>query len=137
MESTAEALPQGLLAVSPHPLAQCVLLHRAETIRLPLPRNQPVATTAAALPVSRLGKLVTRLAEPCVGQEWVRNNENATVAQRRTGDRQLHQVLRTRWHVARIRQSLHVSGDLVCGDCAQLTRVRYLCPHPAPHGHPR
>src|SRR5271157_1933836 len=137
MESTAEALPQGLLAVSPHPLAQCVLLHRATTIRLPLPRNQPVATTAAVLPVSRLGKPDTRLAEPCVGQGWVQNNENTTGAQRRTGDRQLYPVLRTRWHAARIRQSRHVSGDLVCGDCAQLARVRYLCPHPAPHGHVR
>ena len=48
--------------------------------RLPLPRNQPVATTAAALPVSRLGKPDTRLAEPCVGQGWVQNNENTTVA---------------------------------------------------------
>ena len=48
--------------------------------RLPLPRNQPVATTAAALPVSRLGKPDTRLAEPCVGQGWVQNDENTTVA---------------------------------------------------------
>src|ERR1035441_3417663 len=96
MESTQRCLlPVGL-----HPLAQRLPCHRTAMIRLPPPRNQPVATTAAALPVSRLGKPDTRLAEPCVGQGWVQNNENTSVAQRCTGDRQLYQVLRTRWHAA-------------------------------------
>src|SRR5271165_5234230 len=131
MASIAEALPQGLLAVSPHPLSQRLPCHRTAMTRLPLARNQPVATTAAVLPVSRLGKPATRLAEPCVGQGWVQNNENTTVAQRCTGDRQFYPVLRTRWHVARIRQSRHAPSDLVCGDCAQLARLRHLRPHPA------
>src|SRR5208337_4442513 len=105
MESLVKPSPQDRLVARPPPPAQCVLLHRAAMIRLPLPRNQPVATAAAVLAVSRLGKPDTRLAEPCVGQGWVQNNENATIAPRCTGDRQLYPVLRTRWHVARIRQS--------------------------------
>src|SRR5271165_3653868 len=109
MESTQLCLlPVGL-----HPLAQRLPCHRTAMIRLPLPRNQPVATAAAVLPVSRLGKPDARLAERCVGQGWVQNNENTPVAQRRTGDRQLYPVLRTRWHVARIRQSRHVPRDFV------------------------
>src|SRR5208283_3637304 len=120
-----EPTQRCLLPVGRHPLAQRLPCHRTAMTRLPLARNQPVASTAAVLPVSRLGKPVTRLAEPCVGQGWVQNNENTTVAQRCAGDRQLYPVLRTRWHAARVCQSLHVSGDLVCGDCAQLARVRY------------
>src|SRR5271157_1823418 len=81
MESIVEPLPQGLLvARGPHPLVQLLPLNRAATNRLPWPCDQPVATTAAALLVSRLGKPGTRLAEPCVGLGWVQNNENATVA---------------------------------------------------------
>src|SRR5208337_2981102 len=137
MESTAQPLQRCLLAVNPPPVLQLLPLNRLATIRLPLPRNQAVATTAAALPVLRLGRPDTRLAEPCAGQGWVPNDENTTVAERNTRGRQLHEVLRTRRHAARIRQSRYVPGDLVCGDCVQLARVRHLCPHPAPHGHPR
>src|ERR1019366_8044346 len=137
MESMAQPLQRCLPAVNPTQLVQLLPLKRAATIRLPLLGNQPMAITAEALPASRLGKPDTRLAEPCVGRGWVQNNENTTVAQRRTGDRELYPVLRTRRYAARIRQSRHVSGDLVCSDCAQLTRVRHLCPHPASHGHPR
>src|SRR5271157_4397704 len=128
MESMAQPLQRCLLAVKTLPLVQRLPLNRAATIRLPLPRNQAVATAAAALPVLRLGKPETRLAELCVGQGWVRSDENTTVAERSTRGRQLHQVLRTRRYAARIRQSRHVSGDLVCGDCAQLARVRHLRP---------
>ena len=143
MGSMAQPLRRCPLAVRPLLLEQFILLHRAIVKILPsrdrllLPGNQPVATTAAALPVSRLGKPDTWLAEPCAGQGWVQNHEKTTVEERSTGDRQLHQVLRTRRHVARIRQSRHVSGDLVCCDRAQFARVRDLCPHPATHGHPR
>src|SRR5271166_781371 len=95
MESMAQRLQRCLLAGNPPPLVQLLPLNRAATIRLPLPRNLAVVTTAAALPVLRLGRPGTRLAEPCAGQGWVQNNENARVAQRITGDRWLHQVLRT------------------------------------------
>src|ERR1039458_3896604 len=106
MESTQRCLlPVGL-----HPLAQRLPCHRTAMTLLPLPRNQPVATTAAALPVSRLGKPVTRLAEPCVGQGWVQNNENATIAQRCTGNRQLYPVLRTEEHTSELQSLRH----LVC-----------------------
>src|SRR5208283_4010588 len=115
MESMAQPLQRCLLAVKTLPLVQRLPLNRAATIRLPLPRNQAVATTAAALPVLRLGKPDTRLAEPCAGQGWVQNDEKTTVAKRSAGDYQLYPVLRTRRHAARIRQSRHVSGDLVCG----------------------
>src|SRR5271157_5557297 len=128
MESMAQPLQRCLLVVRPPPPVQLLLHHKAATNRLPLPPNQSVATTATALPVLRLGKPVTRLAELCVGQGWVPSDENTTVAERSTRGRQLHQVLRTRRYAARIRQSRHVSGDLVCGDCAQLARVRHLRP---------
>ena len=62
MGSMAQPLRRCPLAVRPLPLEQFILLHRAIVKillgrdRLLLPGNQPVATTAAALPVSRLGK---------------------------------------------------------------------------------
>src|SRR5271157_939079 len=85
MESMAQPLQRCLLAVNPPPLVQLLPLNRAATIHLPLPHNQAVATTAAALPVLRLGRPDTRLAEPCAGQGWVPNDENTTVAKRSTG----------------------------------------------------
>jgi len=65
MGSMAQPLRRCPLAVRPLLLEQFILLHRAIVKILPsrdrllLPGNQPVATTAAALPVSRLGKLDT------------------------------------------------------------------------------
>src|SRR5271157_1707920 len=137
MESMAQPWQRCLLVVRPPPPVQLLLLNRVATNRLPLPPNQAVATTAAALPVLLLGRPDMRLAEPCAGRGWVPNDENTTVAKRSAGDRQLHPILRTRRHAARIRQSCHVSGDLVCGNCAQLAGVRHLRPHPAAHSYPR
>src|SRR5208337_1481094 len=74
---TAQLLRAGLRVVTLLLTARLSPLRRSVANRA-RSGNQRVTTTAAALLVSRLGKPVTRLAEPCVGQGWVQNNENTS-----------------------------------------------------------
>src|SRR5262249_42624033 len=94
------------------------------------------AMQAAALLAAQLARRGTWWVEPCDSLEWVENNENGKAAKRNSGDCSLRQVLRTRWHVARLCQPRHVSGDPLRRHSIRLIGIRHLCARSTPDGYP-